>query len=410
MKTANKFFGMGVLLALLFFSLFTEGGFLNNVYAALAISRLPRELRLGNDIDLISLKECSKRSLRSRIKRGSYGKKLAHTLNLLGATELEKFSNLKKTGIFNSSNSRSSITRKAAIESLCRAAIYLNNKNIIKLSSSKIKNYRDYKAPEKYHAALNFLQTRFVIRGYPDGRVGVNRRLTNKEAIFFLFRFYEAVSASLMVKNTTFTGIRFVDVPLNHPVMKKIKELTFAGAFDKVILRPCFDGNSFISVKETVEMIEGILVRQNIKPDQIRFKTIVGEKNSYQALSRRELALLLEYLLSSSGKNTSQQQSSLYYMDVEKDSPEFEALALLANNNITMGYANRKFIGHENVTWYETVGLIYEALKQLNLTEPEKPKDRLAKRSDIKSLTDLLRAKREKIRKILSRRPRYKRR
>jgi hypothetical protein len=67
-----------------------------------------------------------------------------------------------------------------------------------------------------------------------------------------------------------------------------------------------------------------------------------------------------------------------------------------------MGYGDGRFAGDEAITWFETVSLLNEVIKYASLVEqPATVKTRLAVKSDIEDLKTLLRAKREKIRKIL---------
>ncbi len=409
MKEANRYYLYGVFLAFLCFGIFSSNGIFGNVFAGLAVSRLPRELRLGTEIGIVKYEKCFNGSLNHKIRRGDFGQQLVQVVNLLGVNQIETLKDLKKSGIFNSYPTQQTITRKTAIEAISRACLKLHDLHLVDLESGKPDNYRDYKVPEKYYAAMSYLQKRYVVRGYPNGSLGARKSLSGKEAVYFLFRFYEASSAELMVKNNSFSGIKFVDISLSHPIMNSIKDLTSAGAFDRVMLRPCFDGNSYISIKEATDLVEGILIRQHAKSDPIRLKTLFGDRKPFHGLERRELAMLIEYLLTISGSDKYDSSASSSYIDVSVGSSEAEALAVLAKHGITMGYPNGKFVGDENVTWFETVGIIHEALKSLNLTSPVAPKSRLAQRSDIQSLTEILRLKKERIRRILSKKPKYRR-
>lgn len=408
MKKANGYFILGSITAFLCFALLANNQFIGNLYAELLCSSLPRELRLGSEIGIIDQNQLSSKQLRSTISRGKFSQLLARTLNLLGNSKIENASQLAQSGIFNGSPSRNRISRKTTIEAICRAAIYMADKKAIKFTNEKPARYRDYIAPEKYQRALNYLQKKYILRGYSNGFVGAKRYLSLKEAVYFLFRFYEAVSSDLMNKNKNITGIKFVDISTNHPIMRKVNALTSAGAFDIVKLRPSLDGNSFITAQDLALIAEGILKRNQKNVDLIRMKTIFAGKRMSLPANRRELALVMEYLISSLEKNSATDTKAYKYKDVKENTPEAEALSFLTKHNIILGYPNGVFAGSERITWFESIGLIYEVTKSKVAASPVKTQ-RLAVRSDIERFEAILKAKKARIRKILSKRPRYHR-
>lgn len=403
MKQANKYYWAGAIAATFLIVMLGGNGLLREVLAYGQFGRLPRELRLGCDIGLIAPQQLKARTLDRRITAADFANKLALAMMLVGATESENSKELIKTGILEGQPRDSSITRASTLEILARAAIVLADKKLISFENKEVVDYRDYRVAKKYQSAVSWLQNKYVVRGYPDGTLGRGRRLSLREAIYFIHRFYEAVSSEMMSKKPV-KKLSFIDLPLNHPIMKSIDNLTQAGAFDRLILRPSFDGDSFINSSDMTEIINGIFSRANKEVDQIRIKSIFADNTpgSNAVCQRKHLALALEYILDSFSKDRLVAKK-INYKDVTIEQPEFESLIKLAGCGLYLGYGNGRFAGNEAVTWYETVRLFDEVLKFAKITNPKKEKpDRLAKKSDIESLKALLRAKKEKIHLILT--------
>jgi hypothetical protein len=406
MTQANKYRLSGTLFALFCFVIFGGNSIFSKVIAGLRIATLPRELRLGIDTGLISLSDCNRRYLNSACRTETFNQKLGIMLEQIGALEDTDADNLAKAGIINSFSGR--ISRKATVETLARTTIFLAHKRLIKLPLEDATTYRDYRIPAKYSQAIKYMQQKFVVRGYSNRSLGAGKNLTNREAIFFIYRLYESVAAEMMSKHNS-EGIRFVDIPLSHPIMNSIDMLTQVGAFDKVMLKPAFDGDSNITKQELNDIIEGIFERNNLELDEIRIKTIFAEETS-PVVNRKQLAMILEYLLSFSN-TTSSYTRSLSYNDISMDSAEYQTLKNLAKAGIKLGYNNGLFKGSEKVTWFETIKTIAEIMKNFrggNKQANVEP-DRLATRDDILRFTDILKAKQARIRSILNRKRPYKR-
>ncbi|MDN5278528.1 MAG: hypothetical protein PWR01_2493 [Clostridiales bacterium] len=407
MKEANRYSILGIILALLTLGVFSSDNFLSRAIAGLNLAGLPRELRLGIDAGFIKATDCNSRYLNRRCSKGNFAQKVSLLLEHVGAMEDTSLKSLAQNGIFNAHHGYGSLRRKDALEALARLCTFLSSKNLIDLPNEAPVNYSDYKIAEKYAKEFNFMQKRFVVRGYPNGSVGANKRLSNREAVYFVYRLYEAVATEMMANNKQ-NGLRFVDISLSHPVMQSIKTLTNSGAFDKVMLRPAFDGDSNISQTELSQMLGGIFARAGIKVDEIRVHTIfAGAPDSKQA-NRRQLAMILEYILASGNSKAQAKNIAEKYSDVSKDSIEYEALARLAAEDIFLGYPDGRFNAGESVTWFETVYAMAKVLANWSNGQQEKPyiePDRLAQKSDIDSFIALIKAKRAKVRKILEQRP-----
>jgi hypothetical protein len=406
MKSANRYFTIGIIAALSAFILLGGNSILSSVIAGLNLARLPRELRLGLDTGLIQRTECSAGFLNSSCRSTTFNNKVAIMLEQIGALE-EGRKGLAKTGII--SKNKTYLKRKEALEILARVCIYLAHKRLIALPLEDATNYQDYPISGKYSQAIRYMQQKFVIRGYPNGTFGANRTLSNREALSFIYRLYEAVAAGMMTRKTA-TGIRFVDIPLSHPIMNNIRVLTQAGAFDKVMLRPAFDGDSNISTNEVNDMLEGIFSRNNQSLDQIRIRTIFAGDPGTEKMTRRQLALVLDYL--SNLADLPSTSETVTYLDVEKDSAEFSALNQLARLEIYLGYKGGYFRGYEKVSWFECVSALSKILKlskNTGVTQEESSPDRLAQKKDIEDYMAVLKAKQLKIRRILNRKRFYRR-
>lgn len=402
MKQPNSFFLMGVLTAAFAIAVFSGNSFLRSGFADDGRGLLPRELRLGNEIGIIQTEELNKTRLNRSISNHVFAEKIHIVLDLLGAQTADSPEELTKAGLLKKKKKLATVTRLEALETFARVSLHLQNKGMLVIPEAKAKNYRDYKVTEKYNAAVAYLQSKFVIRGYPDGTLGTQKRLNNREAIFFLYRFYEAVSSDMMSKRTA-EGIRFIDIPLSHPLMEAIRNLTQAGAFDKIMLRPSFDGESLVSVNDLIEINSGICSKAGKEIDLIRVKTIFAESSPAGTAKRKHLALMMEYLLETFARERLNAEK-ISYTDVTIDQPEYEALLKIAGCGVTMGNGNNIFAGNDSINWYETTKILNEILKYAELSAPEKNKpSRLAEKGDVENLKALIRAKREKIRQILNR-------
>ncbi len=401
MSEANRYSIIGIFSAVLVFAIFAGNNLIASVFASFSPATLPRELRLGIDAGLIEPESCNKKNLNSTCTRSSFAKKLSTVIEQIGLAELSELKALENAGIMEKSKKKT-FTRKQAVEAMLRTTMLLNDKGLIKISGGKISNYRDYRVPEKYSNAMAMLQQKFVVRGYPDGMIGAERRLTNREAVYFLYRLYE-MAATEMMANQSDKGIRFIDLALNHPIMDSIKILTDAGAFDKIQLKPTFDGDALVSVSEMTGMIEGIMGRNQQTIDQIRLKTIFATEKQ---VNRGQLALLLEYLIPVSELPDSGE--TLTYLDVKPSCPEFNALKKLQTLDVMLGYEKNLRAG-EKVTWFEAVSAMAKVLSlKADAVAQVKP-DRLAEKSDIEALVAVIKEKKARVRQILDYKKPYSR-
>jgi hypothetical protein len=404
MIKADKHSIAGILLAVFCVAVLGGTGILNPIFAN-GLGSAPREIRLGADLGIISEKNCTNRYLKQVVTKKDFANKLAVVMNTLGVQET-KLNDMYANGILDSNKINTALTRKEAVEMMARAVLFMSANQIFNYTPTKSSNYKDYIIPEKYSRPMGYLQSKFVVRGLQSNYLGSSKKLTQREAVYFLYRLYEAISSDKMTSRSN-DGLCFIDVSLDNPIMDSIKDLTAAGAFDRSILRPSFDGDSYIGQDDLTEVIGGIFDRSGKECDMLRLQTIFSDKEQYT--TRSQMALVLEFLLDSFAANKIN-TTNVEYVDISKNDPEYQALTKLAGCNIKLGYDNRIFSGNENVTWFEAVNLLNKTLKFAGITSNAKNVDMSAPadKADFERLKNILIQKKAKIRKILGPKPEKK--
>ncbi len=399
MIKADKHTFAGIILAIFCVAVLGGTGILNPILAN-GLGSAPRELRLGAELGLIGVNQCNNKFLNRTITKREFANKTAIVMNMLGVQNTS-FNSLVENGIIDSYNQNVSISRKDAVEIMARATLFMSANRIFNMPTIPVSNYKDYRVPEKYSRPFGYMQSKFVVRGLQNNYLGSNRKLTNREAVYFLYRLYEAVSSDMMTSMPN-EGLCFIDVPLDHPIMDSIKNLTAAGAFDRAILRPSFDGDSYIVQDDLTEIVGGIFDRSGKECDMLRLQTIFSDKEGYA--TRRQMALILEFILDSFVPNK-EKTAKVDYKDIDEDDAEYLALSKLNGCGINLGYDNRKFAGNEKVTWFDTVKLLDKTLKFAGITSKTNNvnMNAPADKEDFERLKNILISKKAKIRSILSR-------
>ena len=405
MIKADKHTFAGIILAIFCVAVLGGTGILNPILAN-GLGSAPRELRLGAELGLIGVKQCNNKFLNRTITKREFANKTAIVMNMLGVQNTS-FNSLVENGIIDSYNQNASISRKDAVEIMARATLFMSANRIFNMPTIPVSNYKDYRVPEKYSRPFGYMQSKFVVRGLQNNYLGSNRKLTNREAVYFLYRLYEAVSSDMMTSMPN-EGLCFIDVPLDHPIMDSIKNLTAAGAFDRAILRPSFDGDSYIVQDDLTEIVGGIFDRSGKECDMLRLQTIFSDKEGYA--TRRQMALILEFILDSFVPNK-EKTAKVDYKDIDEEDAEYLALSKLNGCGINLGYDNRKFAGNEKVTWFDTVKLLDKTLKFAGITSKTNNVDMNAPadKEDFERLKNILISKKAKIRSILSRKNSWER-
>lgn len=388
----------GIALAMFVVISLAGTGLLGQLFAN-GLGRAPRELRLGSEIGLINPNSCNDKFLKSSITRESFASKAAIIVNTIAGTKFA-YNEMVENGIVANGNKNTLISRKEAVETMARAAMFINSKGLFIFSPTQPTNYRDYNIPAKYAPIMSYLQNKFIVRGMPNGLLAANKKLTQREAVYFLFRLYESISADMLIALPN-EGISFIDIPNGHPVNEAIKNLTAAGAFDRAILRPSFDGNSYITNDDISEVIGGIFDRSGKECDSLKLSSIFADSNDCYT-TRGQITLALEYILDEIAPDKII-SGSINYIDVPFDSPEHRALVKLAGYNINPGYRSNVLSKNEPITWFEAVNLLDQTMKYAEITKGEKVVDMNAPadKADFERLKNILIAKKAKIRAIL---------
>ncbi|NLM18242.1 MAG: hypothetical protein GX221_11040 [Candidatus Riflebacteria bacterium] len=405
MRKFNNPFLLGAISAVLAVTLFTGNSFLTTIFAG-AFSNQPKEIRQGVSLGLLRRSQVNQQSLKMPQTKMRFANMLLSALQLIDS-KYQTISDLISSGIITESGMTKYITRKEVFETLCRSAEYFMTKaKSIQTPNMVAVNYSDYQVPAKYAKSAYYLQYKFIVRGKAESKFDPESTVTLREAVYFLQRFYEAISADMMAKKQP-DKICFIDLPMDHFMMKTIRNLVTEGAFDKLMLSPTFDGDSYMNKTDFSEMVAGILERSGKEVSIVRLKTLFTEKDP-ENLTRRELALGLEYLfdeLQSISRNISQ---SISYKDVAGDSPEYVALIKLASANIRLGYVNSELRPLEKVSRYETVTVLNKLMIALHGAPREMEEEienKPVQKEDIQRLENIIREKQARIRRILGSAP-----
>ncbi len=401
MQQRTRNFILGSFAAVFMTVSMTELPVLEAISDTTAFSRLSPELRLGLDIGIIDASDLESKSLDTPITRRSFSVLLKRVFQMLGAPAGSDLSDLRTSGIFDPAPSKRSVQRKAALEALARGTLHLADNGFLTLESKSTADFSDYRIPEKYRDAISFLKAKGIARGYPDGRFGVSRALTKREAVFLLYRFYEQVAGSLMIRQNT-DVLQFVDLPLDHPAMTSLKVMEKAGAFTQMKFGMSFDGYSPLKVRDAACIVESILNKYDHSSESAEIKNLLKSRLPSQATTRGDLAILLGHLVKAFPARLGVSAESFTYTDVEAGTREAVALSALGEKGLFLGYPNGTFNGNEVITRYEAVGVFQAVLTTLNLVTPDSG-DQIAGKSDFEAFATLLKAKRARIQNILHR-------
>jgi hypothetical protein len=403
MKKKSIFFYVGLLAAVFSAASFFDISGVEAVSRRIVLATLPAELRLAEEVGIISLDELGSGKLSRAMTRREFGLILQRALQMLGHPAGASQKAMASFGIFVPRPVGARVTRKQALEAICRVVTALEAQGLIATEGLKTGSFADYQPPAKYGQALGFLKTYQVVRGFGRDIFGTGRSLQKRDGIYLVFRLYEKVSSVLMSKNPP-TTIAFVDLAKDHPAMKSITDLFKAGAFDLVPVRPSFDGNRWMDLNSLSALCQGILDKSAIKC-LLEFEAAPEEKA--KPATRIQLARILEKM---AGLGTVREsvtaRKPVTYLDVPSDSPDCVVLEKLHQAGINLGYPGGHLFPDERVTWFEAVGTLYGLLKAVRFSEAAEPTveevgNRLLLKKDIEDFANLIRAKRAKIRSIL---------
>lgn len=412
MKRFSKSYLSGVFVAVIVVALFAGENLLSSLTASNSVGDLPREIRLSAELGLISHNQSKSSSF---LKRSVTGKDFANlTSNIMSMLghQNSSVSYLVKSKIISTNQLNSKLTRKDAFEILAHLCIDLSTHFPLQYPNVSAKSYKDYTIPGKFAAQAAYLQNRFIVNGYSAYYLGSSRHLSAREMIYFLYRFYEAVSLDIISSRNS-APISFIDLLNTHPILPAIRNLSAHGAFDTLLLRPAFDGNAFIEDQEIKEMLFGILERKGFTFNTGKVDKLFTSKRINNYTTRKEFSLVLEYLLDTASRTDL--SASINYKDVSLNSREHSALIKIAGCGIIMGYGDKTFRGKERITRFEVVNVLNKITSILwkpyipNYSESERiykssftgASDSNVSRDEFLNFIEVLKAKRDKIREIV---------
>jgi len=423
MKKGDKFFLLGVFLALAIGVLALDPTLLEAVARKVTRGIQARELRMAQDLGVFKPESLRRNTINAPISHREFGLILKEFLKLLGAPAGYSIKTLDESGVFAASQPKKTLSRKQAVESACRALIHLADVGIISLQADEKASFPDYNPPAKYQPAMGFLKGKGALRGYPDGSLRSNKSITTRESVCLLYRMYEQVAAQICASQGQSQGVgpgkgqdqspdqgnfHFVDLPLDHPVVEKLRRLNEFGAFDIVKLGVSFDGDGPIQLVDLGGIISGILSKAG-KPTDL-FELGLGTKNHKSGgwAERKDLAILVGHLARMLDEKPGSEEVP-QYLDVLPTDAEFGALEALGRQGLRMGYSNGRFGGVELVSWFEMVGVLNAFLEKHATALGQKALEEPAQTTDFEEFAALIRAKKQRIRSILAREPRYQR-
>lgn len=409
MNDRTRYFLLGTLAAGVLTATTFDVSALEAVSSRVTQRGMTPELRLGIDLGILESSDVRLGLVDVPIARRDLARVIQQTLFMMGSPVGSRLSDLGESGIFEIGNGRKTISRKQALEALCRVVISLNDNGFLTLPTAKSAGFSDYHAPEKYGVALKYLQDKRVVRGYPDGAFGASRALSKREAVYLFYRLYEQVVFE-RAGGVAAGVLNFADIPVDHPVRIDLELIEKTGGFARVGFGASFDGNGPISRKDAVEILKGIVAKQGKLDESV----IPPLQNPLAPLARREMAIMMDGLLpasgeaSADGKNVDGTEvggapSTFAYIDVPAGSIEGRALENLARHKVFLGYSDGRLNGAETVSRFEMVGVLASVLKAGGATSAVEEPKILARKSDIAEFAEMLRAKKARIRGILDR-------
>ncbi len=408
MKEGKQYFLLGCLMALGAGLFLLDPGTLQAVSRQVSLGLQTREVRLTVDLGLYNPDFLGKDFLDAPVSRREFARLLRGFLHMVGAPAGYSQGKLEESGIFTARPPKQALSRKLAGEAVCRALLHLADVGLLTVEGEGPTRFPDYAPPPKYQAAIAYLRRQKVIRGYPDGSFQAARAITTREAISLLYRFYETAAATIGETQARDTA-HFVDLPLDHPMVAKLHSLQEAGAFTHVHRGPSFDGNATISLADLQSLFRGLFDKRSLPPPAADLQALLGRQSAANPARRRHLVLLIGHL-ASAGSSQSSPTLERPYADVPPGAPEIPGLAALEQVGISLGYADRRLAGDEPLSWFETVGILHAWLERTSTGgSPATAVEEAATRTDFEEFAALIKAKKERIRGILDRKPRYSR-
>jgi hypothetical protein len=349
-------------------SVFFDINGLEAVSRAINWRNLPSELRLSHEVGLFLLSPNNLDSLNEPVRRKDFAVGMVQTFKLLGIATGVSTEEFGKLGILDRPTAGSYLSRREAVEALCRLTLFLEEKGYLQTSGSAIPPFADYAAPAKYQGSLAFLRTTGIVKGYNGTHLQPRRTLATREAIMLLYRLYEKIAAELMSRQNH-AGICFVDLPLDHYLMAPLQFLHKSGAFQDVRMGPSFDGHRQVTADHMAGMVAGILKTCGPREIPAIMNELASAPIATPELSRGRLARFMAVLIDAYGPLPGL-NTPVTYSDTPPGSSEALAFTRLAEAGIQLGYPNGAVHPAESVNRYEVISLLEAVLRRIRLEDP----------------------------------------
>lgn len=428
MKEGKKQFIAGAMAGSLLFSIAFDSKRLDATTDTEAWHRMAPELRLGYSLGILSPKAYEPCNWTSPIIRKDFEQAFDKAMQLLGISNGYDIGALAQAKLINKASSRKKIRREDALNKIFQTLVLLDTYGYIRLPviEEALTKFTDYKTPQKYEAAMTYLVNSGVVKGYADGRLHAKRYLTNRDSVYLITRFYEAI-ATEKKNNLSSPQLSFIDLPLDHWILKQLEGLASVGGLSLIRMGSTFDGEAWLNAGEFAGMASGILTHFHRAEILSEINTLCEKSGSDRGFDRKFFVRVLAIML----RNLTHLYPSLsehpqiFYADVKPDSDLASDLRVIGNYGIQLGYVGGRFAGDEKMTRYEAVSILYAAIEplitaksdlltpgtnnlQLTQTEPENcsdpaPSVESNKDFDFDNFVDRVREKQRIIRELLER-------
>ncbi len=378
MLNCKKEFIAGLLVAAISVSAAT------NISSLYAVERkYTSEVEFSQRIGLFDSELLSEKTLKSNIAEIAFYRGLNLILVDKGIVKNFNTNHLEDLGITNTTDPMKSITRQKAAETILRAMMHAQNNGKIKVPENiKEVYFKDYIPDAKYRKMMSYAIHKGVLKGLNRNNFKPNKKLSVREALFFLRDLYELElkPSDLPVKKETVvkpivskpsTEVQpktktvyiepdiskfFKDVSNTNPLAETIKKLINAGAFDTVDLNHELNLPKSIKNSDFAEICKS-MIRKTGKSEMIdRIVEIENSVVPQEALSRNtavRMGAVMTDVYPHKDFNI-----KVNYKDVAANSLEEKALKEVAKAGIKMGYSDGNFKGKEKVSRYEAFSLL----------------------------------------------------
>lgn len=436
MKKYKLYYLTGALLAIFiaFYAIIPE---FINAFTLYNLATIPKELRISHDLGIIDLENTTSKSLRKPISILELSNILVKFLNLLGIPNMHNIKSLQEYKIIHHKKLNSEISRKSAVEMLCRLLMYLSDLGIVKIENTKHHKFADYSAPQKYLKEFSWLHEKEIVKGY-NNNFYPNKNLTKVEAIYLLYRLYENISLELATKQQSLKekdkeneiNVQFIDLPIDHPIIPKIKLLYENKIFRYVQKSKTLDGESGILMFELFGLLKAFF-ENNFRFDEKQislkdYSNFIAIKNLQKYATRKDLLLSLSYFINKANINFDQNQITQTKQNFNLDSnyPEniIRSLTFIKNSNISLGYNTNNLALNELTNWFEIINILYSLSihygksnetknhisatiepKTFNLSSQKEEFDRVVQKKDFEEFMANLKSAKLRINRILKR-------